>query len=599
MPNYSIPYVPVPYAQPAYDNSSATLKLVDLLRQRGIDTANAQLQQGNLSALAWGNVGNTINNTLGQVLQARRDAPINDINRVRAQEATATQAGTVAATQLMAPPAQVRPGESGPEQPSNPYLTQDGLWDISGMQKALASQGKQLPTQLADSLDRQNKLHQEDQAASEARDTRQAALLSNGAAAALHAIDQLKMDPAEAVKWIGQQLSANSTFPAGQLAQVTGQLLSDPSQIVSRLTLLRDAQKGPPPPVVGKPGDVFLNPNNLGGTPLAVVPEKPPTPTRASLAATAADPSKSPEERAKAQAALTSLEPQAKATPATLGSLPDVIQRWATEHGRDPLTLSVKEVEDIAKTHTEATQKAPILGGMNSLYAETDPKVIAAQIRAGAQAPDLSQYGRIVQGAVATELGKPGPNGELPYNLAQALTDWKATQKHIATLNGSQQLRLNQSINALPDILDTVDELASKWKGGTFPVLNKVNLSLAKNGAYGKDVASVANQLDAQIADATADLSNIYMGGNSPTDQALNLAAKNLKGEWSEQVLKDMVTLARKNVGIRRNSINNTGVAGASPGNPYAPALPTQEAPQTPKPTGRYNPATGRVEAVQ
>jgi hypothetical protein len=49
----------------------------------------------------------------------------------------------------------------------------------------------------------------------------------------------------------------------------------------------------------------------------------------------------------------------------------------------------------------------------------------------------------------------------------------EATQKHIATMNGAQQLRLNQAINALPEMLDSVDALASKWKGGRFPILNK------------------------------------------------------------------------------------------------------------------------------
>lgn len=157
------------------------------------------------------------------------------------------------------------------------------------------------------------------------------------------------------------------------------------------------------------------------------------------------------------------------------------------------------------------------------------------------------------------------------YNLSAAVTDWNATQKHIATLNGAQQLRLNQSINSLPDMLDSVDALASKWKGGKFPILNKANLALAKGGAYGSDAASIANQLDAQIADVTADLGNVYMGGNSPTDHALGLAGKSLQGEWDEKVLHDMVKLARQNVTIRRNSIANTGVAGASDNNPYVP----------------------------
>jgi hypothetical protein len=44
-----------------------------------------------------------------------------------------------------------------------------------------------------------------------------------------------------------------------------------------------------------------------------------------------------------------------------------------------------------------------------------------------------------------------------------------------------------------------------------------------------------------------------------------------LSADWDEKVLHDMVALAKKNVTIRQNSIRNTGVAGASEDNPYAP----------------------------
>lgn len=165
------------------------------------------------------------------------------------------------------------------------------------------------------------------------------------------------------------------------------------------------------------------------------------------------------------------------------------------------------------------------------------------------------------------------------YDLAGAATDWVATQKHIATLNGAQQTRLNQSVNALPDMLDSVDALATKWKAGRFPLLNRASLAAAKSGAYGKDAASIANQLAAQIADVTADLGNVYMGGNSPTDHALKLAGKSLQSDWDEKVLHDMVALAKANVKIRQNSIRNTGVAGASAANPYAPTAPPERKP--------------------
>jgi hypothetical protein len=113
-------------------------------------------------------------------------------------------------------------------------------------------------------------------------------------------------------------------------------------------------------------------------------------------------------------------------------------------------------------------------------------------------------------------------------------------------------LRLNQAVNALPDLLDSVDTLAGQWKANAhLPILNRASLAAAKAGAYGKDAASLANQLETQIADVVGDLGTVYMGGNSPTDQALKLAGTALKSEWDQKVLHDMVGLAKKNVTIR------------------------------------------------
>jgi hypothetical protein len=158
------------------------------------------------------------------------------------------------------------------------------------------------------------------------------------------------------------------------------------------------------------------------------------------------------------------------------------------------------------------------------------------------------------------------------YDLAGAATDWTATQKHIASLNSTQQLRLNEAIGQLPELLDTVESLGKQWKANAkLPILNKANILLAKNGAMGPEAASIANRLSTQIADVTADLGTVYMGGNSPTDHALKLAGTALNENWDEKVLTDMVNQARQNVRIRQNSIRNTGVAGASATNPYAP----------------------------
>jgi hypothetical protein len=249
----------------------------------------------------------------------------------------------------------------------------------------------------------------------------------------------------------------------------------------------------------------------------------------------------------------------------------DLVESWKTLHpGKEPpADVRLK----LRKQANEVNDNPRGLGGMNSLYGQSDPKTIGDAIIRGDLPPNTERLGRPVGAAVESYLASQG------YNVSRAVTDWKATQRHISTLNGPQQLRLNQSINALPDLLDSVDGLAAKWKAGRFPILNKANLALAKGGVYGPQAATIANQLDSQIADVVADLGNVYMGGNSPTDHALALASKSLSADWDERVLHDMVALAKSNVGIRRNSIQSTGVAGASPDNPY---LPTPAAPRTP-----------------
>jgi hypothetical protein len=192
-----------------------------------------------------------------------------------------------------------------------------------------------------------------------------------------------------------------------------------------------------------------------------------------------------------------------------------------------------------------------------------DAKGIAGAIIKGEQPPSMEGLSRGQGGIVKSELAKKG------YNQALAEQDWKATTRHFATLNGTQQTRLRQAAMTARESLDIIDNLSDKWNGGKFPILNKVNIILAKNGALGQEAQNIATQLDAQITDIVSEMSNVYMGGNSPTDQALQLAAKNLSSDWSRGQLKAGTDLARKNLTIRLNSIQNTSVIGATDKNQY------------------------------
>lgn len=205
-------------------------------------------------------------------------------------------------------------------------------------------------------------------------------------------------------------------------------------------------------------------------------------------------------------------------------------------------------------------------------------KEVAGAIIAGDQPPDLKglyRYGASVRAELARN----------KYDLTKAQLDWQATSKHLATLNGPQQLRLRQAATTAYESLDLIEKLADAWKGGRFQVLNRARLGAAKQGniggswtgtlpigSNGEDVTKdwsaqeIATMLDAQITDVTSELGNVYMGGNSPTDHALSLAGKNLGSQWSEQTLRSAVALARTNLRYRLNSIQSAGVAGRGEG---------------------------------
>lgn len=212
-------------------------------------------------------------------------------------------------------------------------------------------------------------------------------------------------------------------------------------------------------------------------------------------------------------------------------------------------------------------------GGSGSSVAGGDADAIADAIINGQQPPVLTGLYRFAA-PVRAALAKKG------YNLTDAMSDWTATQKFIASTNGVKQTTLRQAVDTAYHSLDVIDDLSSQWKGGQFPLLNKVNLAAAVNGAYGPQAQSIATQLQAQITDLTSELGQVYMGGNSPTDHALELAGKNLSANWSDKVLRDMTGLARKNLQIRQNSLMNARPAGTGE-NPYSqPTQAPQGAPQ-------------------
>lgn len=197
---------------------------------------------------------------------------------------------------------------------------------------------------------------------------------------------------------------------------------------------------------------------------------------------------------------------------------------------------------------------------------------IGDAIMKGDQPPELSGFGMAkIAPQVRAYLAERG------FDLTTATQDWSAMKKYVSSLNSTQQVRLKQATTFSYDSLKIIEDLAKQWDGGNFPILNKVNLLAAKQGAYGKDASMIATKLDAQIADLTSELGTVYKGGNSSTDESLKLAAQNLKSEWSREVLQANIEQVRTNLGIRLNSIKHTTIGGISDNSIYNDMKPKDE----------------------
>jgi len=206
-----------------------------------------------------------------------------------------------------------------------------------------------------------------------------------------------------------------------------------------------------------------------------------------------------------------------------------------------------------------------------------DAKAIAGAIMDGSQPPLLTGLYRNAA-PVRAELARNG------YDLSTATRDWQAIQKHLATLNGAQQERLRQAISFTHDSLNIIEDLYQQWKEAAgvsgYKVLNKGTLAAMKQLPGEK--GAIAQSLESQINDLTAELATVYKGGNASTDEGLRLAAENLKADWNETTFDQAIEQIRKNLTIRKNSILTSQPVGVTPNSPYNPPTPDLTPPANP-----------------
>ncbi len=264
--------------------------------------------------------------------------------------------------------------------------------------------------------------------------------------------------------------------------------------------------------------------------------------------------------------------------------------------GKDPNQIlvekaaakGIKFANPSQPTDEELQSAKTALGGTS----EEDAQAIADGVQQGNVPPTLQGLYRM-RGRVGSILQQRG------YNLTNAALDYNAAQRNIASQNSPTFLKQRASLDFTESALNKVDELADQWKAGGFKLLNHARLIAAQNGALGPEAAKIATQLSGQINDMVASTSQVYMGGGTPTDQAMKIASSNLSGDWSEPVLHAMTQQLRDNIQIRRNSLNHLPTIG-----PQGPvqqlSQPQQSATSpTPAPQAQQNNDQAAMQFVQ
>jgi hypothetical protein len=147
------------------------------------------------------------------------------------------------------------------------------------------------------------------------------------------------------------------------------------------------------------------------------------------------------------------------------------------------------------------------------------------------------------------------------FNLSEATSEWNATQKFLSSINNEKQIRLRQAITSVKDALGGLEELNTELSRGEVAPLNKAQLVIQANSGD-----PLAVKYLGQINIIQDELAQVFMGGNSPTDRALQLAAKTLQSNWSTKQLQAAIDNVKINLGYRENAINYAAVQGTNPG---------------------------------
>jgi hypothetical protein len=184
-----------------------------------------------------------------------------------------------------------------------------------------------------------------------------------------------------------------------------------------------------------------------------------------------------------------------------------------------------------------------------SMTSPEEIQSVTEGIVSGITPPDLKSVSSFRdRSKISASLAKQG------YDLNTAEKDWKAANKFYAGMNSTQQIRLRQAINSVQGSLGNLETLNDEYKRLGFTPANKAQL-MANSKGVGKQ-AVLATEYLTSLGVIQDELSQVFMGGNSPTEKFLEQAQKIVRSDFTFEQLQGVIKQLKLNLKYRLNSID-------------------------------------------
>ena len=186
-------------------------------------------------------------------------------------------------------------------------------------------------------------------------------------------------------------------------------------------------------------------------------------------------------------------------------------------------------------------------------------------MESGTVTPSIRAYSRTHRTILAAEAQRRGLNLQAMESEENAVDAW------VRSSNSTSQVKLRQVIDSVLGTMGELRGLNKEFKRTGWTPANAAEIKLAVSGTNPakRDIATKYTSLAAMLR---SEMGQIFMGGNSPTDRALQLAEEALNTNYGFEQMNATLDTLEDNIQYRLNSINNSGPqlrGGELPSSPF------------------------------